>query len=568
MSKHVVETHRGPTRLILVTLAWACVSASGETLTYVLTPQPDQGRLQVELSWQTKGRSSSTLCVSPRWGLISDVPALLKDVGFVGAALERREQGCWTVRHRAGATLACRYAVDPGQGKFDWASVHYPTTSATFFHGIGNTFLLVPQPGGGAPEEYEVLLRWKLPDGWKAVCSWGAGRHLGARLNVNDLRHSVYLAGPLVTHTARAVGADEVTVVMLDEFGFTIEEFAELAGGIVSEQCTFMQDAEFPPFVVTAVPVGEPLKAGQQRLSGTGLYRSFGLFAPPGAKLTEGVEHLFAHELFHYWNGRVLKREKPEELSYWFTEGFTDYYALRILYESGRWTPKTYAKWINRHIRQYHVNPARNASNEDIRAGYWRERDTVGEVPYQRGLLLGLRWHRLARDRGVDEGLDRLFKTLVGRGRAGEFKVSNEGVREAGRKLLGEWFAAEFDRYVTRAETVEVPTDALVPELVGEVTATYLYELGFDRARSLSEGCVRGLLPGSAAAAAGLRDGDELAGWTVPGDADEKVRLRVRRDGRLETISYFPRGRRSDVLQFRPATSGPSQSKSGGPRRP
>jgi len=537
----------------LVLWTWAAVAARAETLTYILTPEPGQGRIRVELAWQTAGRSASRLCVSAHWGTVADVPALLKDMKFGGASGVQRDKACWQVTHATGAELRCEYTVDPGRKSFDWSSTHHPIATKTFFHGLGNAFLITPGPGGGQPEEYEVLVRWKLPAGWKAICSWGAGPSVGARLKADDIRQAAYLAGRLVTHRTRVPGADELTVAMVDAFEFSAEEFAERAAEIIADQCAFMREPSFPPFVITAIPVGEPVEGSDLHIVGMGLYRSFALCISPRATLTDGVEHLFAHELFHTWNGRLLETEGTEELVYWFTEGFTDYYALRILYESGRWTPEVYASWINRHLREYQTNPARNASNEQIRAGYWKERSTVGEVPYQRGLLLGLRWHKLARDHGVREGVDALLRRLVERARRGDFRISNDALREEGRAVLGDWFTPEFDRYVLKAETVEVPRDALAPDFTGRVESINDYALGFDRERSLREQRVRGLFSGSAAAKAGLREGDELLGWEIHGETDREIQLQVLRAGQVKAVSYFPRGARHELLQFVPA---------------
>lgn len=552
MRRAAIQSGQVVPGVLAAILALCSAAAGAETLTYVLTPVRESGRIEVELAWETQGRDASALCVSPRWGSVGDIPRLVTDVQVSGGTLTGQEGACWKFEHRHGALLRVRYAVDAGRSMFDWNFVHLPIATRTFFHGVGNTFLLVPRPGGGAPEEYEVALRWRVPEGWEAVCSWAAGRHVGARLKVDDLRHSVYLAGELVVHTSRVEGAEALTVAMPDRFAFKVEAFAELAAAIIGPQCTFMEDRTFPPFVVTAIPVGEPLGEGRTRLSGTGLYRSFALFVPPEAPLGEPVEHLFAHENFHHWNGQVLRAAEPQGEVYWFTEGLTDYYALRILHESGRWSAATYADWINRHLRAYQSNPARNVSNAEIAAGYWTQRDTVGEVPYQRGLLLGLRWHRLARDRGRAEGIDALFKALVARGRDGGFQLTNEAVRQAGSRLLGDWFADDFDRYVVRAETVEVPPNALAPDLTGKIEAVYAYELGFDRERSLGQQRIVGLVAGSAAAKAGLREGDELAGWSIFSDSDRKTVLRVLRGGQVKTVAYFPRGERIDVLQFRP----------------
>ncbi len=523
-----------------------------ETITYVLTPQTRDGGIDVELTWETEGRTASALAVAEHWGSTRNIPRLIQNVKISGGQLDERDETTWKLRHAKNATVQCRYRVLTGKKAFDWPTLHLPITAARFFHGVGATFLLAPQPGhGGAPAEYDAVIRWRLPTDWKAACSLGTGKSIGGRMAIDDLRHAVYLAGPLVTKTVKIPAADELTVALVPEFDFSVDELTELVSGIIDEQCKFMHETQFPPFVVTAIPVGAEMKGGQS-LSGTGLYHSFALFLPPKAGLTEGVDHLLAHELFHHWNGRIMQREEPEELTYWFSEGFTDYYALRILRESDRWSAATLAKWINRHLREYAANPAQHATNAQIQAGFWKERDTVGEVAYQRGLLVALRWHRLARDRGVTEGLDRLMLKLVERGRAGD-KLSNAAIRKLGQQALGDWFAAEFDRYIERAETVAVPPDALRPELVGEISPVYAFELGFDRERSTKEKRVVDLVPGSAAAEAGLKEGEELAGWSIFADADKEVRLQVKRNGQVETVTYLPRGKKSEVLQFKPA---------------
>lgn len=524
---------------------------ANEQLIYVLTPNPDTGRLRVELTWHTQGRHASVLKVLPRWGSISDVSALIKNLTFTGSPRGRRVGRRWNINHGKNAVISCQYEVDSGQREIVWGGAFKPTVTRDFFHGIGATFLLTPEATPGVPREFDVMLRWKLPRGWnKAACSWGVGRTIGMPMTTSDLLHSVYYAGDLVSRTQKVLGQN-VTVVMRDAFGFDVAKFSSMAAEIVSQQRVFMDDDTFPPFVITAVPVGKPLPKGSSRIQGSGLYRSFAAFIAPESHITGAVEHLFAHELFHYWNGRILDRDEPEELVYWFSEGLSDYYALRILFESGRWSAGKYAKWINKHIAEYQHNPARNADNDAIRRGFWSKRNTVGEVAYQRGLLLGLRWHKLARDNGRRDGLDRLFKTLVQRARTRGFKLSNAKIRRAGVELLGKWFGPDFDRFVTRAETVELPADALAPKLRGVVQPVYEYQLGFERDKSFTSNRVKGLVRGSAAENAGLRENDVLLGWSVHADTDRQTILQIRRGDVAKTIRYYPRGRGIETVQFK-----------------
>jgi predicted metalloprotease with PDZ domain len=537
-------------------------AAHAETLTYTLKPLPGTGRLLVEVRWQTAGRAASRLCISEQWGMVSDVAGLLRDVDFSGGEA-RRAGNCWDIRHAQGATLTCCYTVEPGRTELDWAHQHHPVATAGYFHGIGNTFLVGPATRGSQPEEYEFVVRWKLPEGWRAICSWGAGPTVGARLHADAFRHGVYLAGENIVLEERrfALAGQEqpraLTVATCGEFGFTADELAAFASDLIRTQAGLVGTTDFPAFVITALALGQASDEGRLRIAGTGLHHSLALFVPPQAALGEELEHIFAHELFHHWNGGLLRAAEPFQAVYWFTEGLTDYYALRSLYEAGRWDAATLAKWLNRHLREYATNPARNASNEEIQAEYWKKRDTVGEVPYQRGLLLGLRWTALARENNAGgNGVDRLFAALLARAEGdADFRLTNVLIREVGVATLGAWFAGEFDEFVERAATIDVPKDALAPVLRARRKAVYEYELGFAREQSLADERIRSLVADSAAARAGLREGDKLAGWKIVPDPDQKTVLQVRRGAELKTISYFPRGAKLDVLQFQAVSS-------------
>jgi len=524
-------------------------AAVGETLVYELTPRFDAAVLHVDLTWTTGGRrTASALRVAERVGPIEDVPQLLHNLAV--SASNQRQNAVWIVKHRPGEILRCTYDVVAGRRAFEqWSDKHYPVVAPTFFHGLGSAFLLAPAAYTGVPDDFEVIVRWQLPAGYKAACSWGLGRTVGARISADNLRQSVYLAGKIAT-TTRQQGDRRVSLAVVDRFGFTLDEFADMTAAVIKHQCDFMGETDFPSFVITAIPAGPPLKSGEARIAGSGLYNSFALFVAPGSQLDDAVEHLFAHELFHHWCGRLLRAKQPERQAYWFIEGVTDYYSLRILYDYERWRPAVYAKWINQHVREYHLNPAIHASNDDIERDYWIKRATVGEVAYQRGLLLGLRWHKLARSRGVPNGFDKLFKSLVNRAREGYYEISNAEIRKSGVDLLGPWFAREFDQYVIQAKTIPLPPDVLAPKLAGKMTDVYAYEVGFDQQRSLKEQRVRGLIPGAAAAKAGLREGDRLTGWRLPGNPNTQVKLHILRKGGEKTITYYPRGTKKTVVQF------------------
>jgi predicted metalloprotease with PDZ domain len=527
---------------------WTGSAQAAESLTYVLRPQPDAGVLQVELTWRTAGRNLSALCLSGSYGSVPDSKSLLRNLRVRGAKTGSEAGSCWRMRHGSRAELRVTYEVPSVQQAFDWTHTHHPLTTADFFHGVGTTFLLVPQPGTGrAGDTYQVIVRWDLPAGWRAACSWGVGRTVGAMLPVDDLRQAVYMAGKLDVERVEAAAGLDVTAVGPADSDVDVPALGKFVAKVLAGQAAFAGETELDGLVVTIVPTGTA-EVGQQRLQGAGFADSMTLWLPPGVQMTTAMEHLVAHELFHTWNGQLIRPASPMSQVMWFTEGLTDYYAARLLWEDGVWSDGALAEWVNGRLRAYAVNPAA----ESAAGTSARSREALA---YQQGLLLGLRWHALARERGMASGLDAWFRLLLDRARRDSgFRVDARGLRAAGVSALGGWFGGEFDRYVERGARIDVPEDALGAGFESVTGEAFEYDAGFDIESTRTKKAVSGLLPGSAAAQAGLREGDSVIAWYLSGDPSVEVRVKVRRGEEDEWIVYFPRGAGIDVQQFRPVS--------------
>jgi hypothetical protein len=113
--------------------------------------------------------------------------------------------------------------------------------------------------------------------------------------------------------------------------------------------------------------------------------------------------------------------------------------------------------------------------------------------------------------------------------------------REALRAALGADIEADLEAHIGQGRAVAIGADFLGPCFEGEWVERPRFELGFDRA-SFRERRVVGLVPGSAAERAGLREGAALEGWSVSlGRADLDVVLRVRgEDKAVRDLAYRP----------------------------
>ena len=259
-------------------------------------------------------------------------------------------------------------------------------------------------------------------------------------------------------------------------WSFSDEEFQALAARIVALGREFFSEFDQPFYLISLIQVGER-GSGASSYGGTGLSSSFALFLTPDTDLAPrpgggGVAWLLAHELFHEWNGHAITLAQPEQLGYWFSEGFTDFYARRLLFRAGLTDRERYVESWNHKLAALAANPERAAPAERVREAFWTSHD-VGEVPYQRGDLIALYVDHAIRARtGGAQSLDDLMRELVRRGRVGGVPSSNDDLVAAIAELAGAHAAEVVRRWAVDGVEPELAQDLAGPELVLRAPAT------------------------------------------------------------------------------------------------
>jgi predicted metalloprotease with PDZ domain len=365
------------------------------------------------------------------------------------------------------------------------------------------------------------------------------------------VRQGLFVAGEVEVLRRDVRGAPVVVAVATPEEGFDPDRFADLVARVVELERDFFDDFDQAPYLVAHLPVGTP-DPRSLSLGGTGLQRAFACFTQRGERLEPGsrlylpVVRLLVHEMFHEWNGQVVSRAAPEELLYWFSEGFTSFYTRRLAYRGGWIDAAAYAADLEEVLREHATTPARHATAQQVREGFWRDRD-LQRLPYLRGDLLACLLDHAIRVRSDGErSLDDFLRSLVTEayslpGRRVE--LDTEGLLERVEAWAGPEAAARVRAVAVDGAPLELPADCFAPALALEPAEVATYELGFDLDRTRAEGVIRGVTPGSAAERAGLREGERLAGLSLrPGRADVAVEVTVGEPGAERSVSYLPRG--------------------------
>nr|QQZ49074.1 hypothetical protein JKL49_18040 [Phenylobacterium glaciei] len=86
---------------------------------------------------------------------------------------------------------------------------------------------------------------------------------------------------------------------------------------------------------------------------------------------------------------------EDEARDYWFSEGFTDFYATRVLLASGIWSLEDYAARYNEVLTRYDGSAARNFTADQVMAVFWTNQDA--QQSPMTGAGCWLTWDRAVR---------------------------------------------------------------------------------------------------------------------------------------------------------------------------
>jgi len=164
-----------------------------------------------------------------------------------------------------------------------------------------------------------------------------------------------------------------------------------------------------------------------------------------------------AHELFHYWNGNFfLVGEDPESL-YWFTEGFTEYYASLSLLRTGMIDEELYLKKLERYISRYIVAKSMwpVESTSFVNAGKEKHKNWL--LLYGGGatiaLILDFEIRQATENR---KNLDDVMFELKSRFGEKGLKITTKDVENMVSEISGEDYHLFFEKYIYGTEKIDV----------------------------------------------------------------------------------------------------------------
>jgi hypothetical protein len=422
------------------------------------------------------------------------------------------------------------------------------------FSGAGNTFIVMPDTA----QPFLIGIAWDLAalaPGSTAVSSFGVG-DTTAPGPVDRLIASYFMAGPIGRHP-EPPGDAKFSGFWIGSPRFDARDLLQWSERAYGAVAAFFGESDPPAFRV--LMRGNPYPGG----GGAALMSSFLVSYPDTLENGHKLRETIAHETVHNW---VTSLSGPPGSTTWFSEGMTVAYTRWLLLGSGLFTPDEFLESVNDTALSYYTNALNTVPNGEIAGGFWSD-TRIRSLPYARGSLYFASVDAAIREHsGGNRSLDDLLKAFVVRREAGE-EVTGETWRELITAELGPPGGEALDAMLG-GELVIPPGNAFGRCFVRGEQQVRRFDLGFDRASLFEEPrTVTGLVAGSEAERAGIREGDRIR-QPVPleeaqSDPQKTVTLQMIRGDTEFEATYLPRGQAVRAYLWRRNENVPDSACSG-----
>jgi predicted metalloprotease with PDZ domain len=428
--------------------------ASGRFLAYKIEPIASDGSLslKVTVSFRLPASRSTRLVLPSEWQGQRELYKAINDLEALSpGTLVQKGETPWSreVTFPPGQVVRLRYRVTKDwDGKIDSSSYFRVMLDRSYFLVSGRNFLVYP----ALPEDEELpmSLEWKgLPPQWRIVDSLGGDTTCqSVTAKLIKLSNGLFAGGDLRT-TKLIVSGKPVYFAMRGQWEFADSSFSDLARNILIAERGFWNDTTIPAYLITVLPSDDP----PGNYGGTALEDSFALFMSRNSTLDFNTKFLLAHEMFHSWNAAKLG-EIQQETPYWFTEGFTDYYARLLLRRAALISADDYARDVDSLYREYLGSPVLHVSGKRAREQFFEDAN-LQRLAYLRGDLLALRWDQLIRHRsGGKESLDTAMRDLFQQAKRKELVLTSDFLGSYFASFVGTDGPRDVQKYIEDGDTI------------------------------------------------------------------------------------------------------------------
>lgn len=415
---------------------------------------------------------------------------------------------------------------------------------------IGQGFTFIPYPP--SEEDWETTVDWDIPEsappGTRFASSLGDAQGASATGFPAKVIHDTYFAvgqlkrwpawGEEGSETRRRSpdGDREFGMYWIGDLPWNSSSIGSKTKEIYLGTATYFGDNESDYRVF--------IRHDFEAFGGVGGYKSFILEYTDGSEVEspeESLENLLSHEIIHAF----AQTYPSEDIDKWYDEGIAEYLAAVGPFLGGTLDKETFIQWLNDNAQDYYSASPLSQSWKSLIEKYWTQGTMVVKAPYTRGFMyLAYVQGLIATATDDEQSLDDIIVELY------HWYLDGKNVRakhflELLGKMIGDEAAQASFQAMTNGTTLIPAASGFASHGLEMVRQDIeKFSLGFDDG-SISEKKVSGVIPGSRAAEAGVRDGDKIVDsfdvWSTTDSFHNNMQIVVDRNGTEVVINWWPR---------------------------
>lgn len=537
----------------VTTLIFICVTSqnlfsSTVTYTYSISPLKKEGNNGFRICIGFKSFTNQTIFNFPLvWGSdqITEYIQVDSVSGSTNHILEQGSPSKLTIQHVKGRQIQIYYTVQNviQEETFTGRDSFFPLIHEDCFYFFSNSVTLIP--------DTQALCNFRIS--WVDYCltyanfpitSIGSGfKQEMKQVKPTDFQNLVICGGDFRVYEKGITSTENIKLAIRGNWNFEDTAMMGMITNTIRYQRSFWDDHSTPQYLVVIVPV---LAASEYDMSfqGTGLLNSFTVAVTENKNTSpSALGYLFHHELMHHWIGSKIQNAKDEELSYWFSEGFTDYFARMNMFSCGLMNKNEYTRTLDSLFSVHYGNSLHLSHNDSIKVHFWDNR-IYEKLPYNRGALFAYYIDLLIQSKTEGkQSLKNVMQRMLKQSLKEPKPFDTIWFTKTLKEVCGENISAELKRFMINGEFIPIEMwNHISPGLVA-LTEVKVFDLGFEvNTKEIEKGSiVTNVKTGTGAEEAGLKTGDVLQGFSVYyGRSDYEAELNVLRKEKAIDIKFYP----------------------------
>lgn len=173
-------------------------------------------------------------------------------------------------------------------------------------------------------------------------------------------------------------------------WAFEPQDLMNLLTKTVACQEQFLNENDRNSYILVLTSLQNTSAKATVAYTGTALHHSMVAYVDPlQVKSVDEMHHFFSHEMMHNWIGNKIRcGSGPDDMkTAWFSEGFTEYFAVLSRRECGLISAAAFDSIAqNDFTNALAKSPVLHATNDDIAKGFFNNPD-LRRLPYLRGFV-------------------------------------------------------------------------------------------------------------------------------------------------------------------------------------